>query len=133
MTYRCAGTTRRRRGVSPLGSSRQYLPGQRTVRLGSTGPGRPRRDRLPGHRRFGELDGAGDDGVVDLLPESLDDPREYLPRVHSASVVHGGEDSLELQVGVEPVPHLLDGVDQHREPAEAEELTLQRDDDTMRR
>jgi hypothetical protein len=42
------------------------------------------------------------------------------------------EDALELEVEVEPLAHLVDGVQQQRDAAQAEELALQRDEHAVR-
>ncbi|GAA3434006.1 hypothetical protein GCM10018954_036100 [Kutzneria kofuensis] len=62
-----------------------------------------------------------------VSPKRLDDARHDLPRVQRARVVHGGEDARDLKLGVQPFLDLLDGVDQQRDAAQAEELALQWD------
>ena len=83
-------------------------------------------DRLPRDGRLGELDRPPDDGVEDLVAEGLDDPVEDLAAVQRARVVHRAEDAEHLEVGVEPVLHLADGVGEQRDPPQREELALQR-------
>src|SRR3712207_7745437 len=47
--------------------------------------------------------------------------------------VHRGQDPGDLQLRVEPLLDLVDGVDQQRDAAQREELALQRDHHAVRR
>ena len=89
-------------------------------------------DRRTGHGRLGELHRLGDHRLVDLVAERLDHPLQHLAAVGGAAVVHGGQDALELEVEVEPLAHLVDGVQQQGHAAQAEELALQRDEHAVR-
>src|SRR5205814_4499049 len=59
-------------------------------------------------------------------------PLEYLPAVRRPRVVHCRQDAFQLQVEVEPLAYLVDGVQQQRHAAQAEELALQRDEYPVR-
>ena len=83
--------------------------------------------------RIGELHGAVDHGLEHLVAERVDDPLEHLARVQGARVVHGREDAVELDRRVEPVAHLVDGLDEQRHAAQREELALERDQHAVAR
>ena len=59
-----------------------------------------------------------DDGLEHLLAERLDDALEHLARVQRARVVHGRQDAVEGDRGVQPVAHLVDRLDEQRDAAE---------------
>jgi hypothetical protein len=88
-------------------------------------------DALARHRRLGEPDGLGDDGPEDATPEGIFDPAEHFAPVDRPGIVHGGEDADDLEVGVEALPDLLDGVHQQGHPAQGEVLALERDEDAV--
>ena len=51
-----------------------------------------------------------DDGLEDLVAESTLNRLKHLPAVQRAGVVHGGEDTEDPQVRVQPRGDLVDGV-----------------------
>ena len=61
-------------------------------------------------------------------PNASTNPVLHLAGVQGARVEHRGEDAQDVQVRVEPVAHLVDGVHQQRHAAQAEELAGQRDE-----
>src|SRR6266487_3643164 len=78
----------------------------------------------------GESDGATADastasgdssGEAGDVAESLDHALEHLPAVRGAAVVHGGEDAFEVEVEVEPLADLVDGVQQQGHAAQRSE------------
>src|SRR5690625_2649557 len=85
-------------------------------------------DGFGGHRGVGELHGPGDDGGEDLVPERLPHPLQHLPGVQGARVEHRREDAVGGEPRVEPVPDLLDRLDEERHPAQRAEFGLQGDD-----
>ena len=107
------------------------LAGQHAVGLRPVRVRRPGGDRLARHRGLREPDGAVDHRVEHEVAERLDDAVAHLPRVHRARVEHRGQDADDLEIGVEPVLHLVDGVHQQRDPAQREELAGQRDEDAL--
>src|SRR3954452_19379438 len=119
------GTVRRPPADSLGVTPGEHLPGELAIGGGTDGVGGVRGDRLTGDRGLREADRAPDDRVVDVVVERLDDPREHLTAVHRARVVHRGEDPVELQLRVEPLLDLLDGLGQQRDTTESEELALQ--------
>ena len=52
--------------------------------------------------------------------------------MQGAGVVHGGQDSVELDGRVQPILHLLDRLDQQGNPTQGEELALERDEHPVR-
>src|SRR5699024_10170423 len=85
-------------------------------------------NRLCGHVRVCELDGALDDGFEELVAEGLVQTGDDLAAVQGAGVVHGGEHAIQLQHLVQPVLDLVDGLHQQRHSAQGEEFGGQRDD-----
>ena len=63
-----------------------------------------------------------------FVAEGLDDAVEHLAGVQGARVVHGGQDAVELDRGIQPVADLLDGLHEQGDAAQGEELALQRDE-----
>ena len=102
------------------------------IGLGAAGFRRPRGDRLAGDRGLREPDRAGDHGVEHQVAERSTTraitSREC--RVRGSYIV--ARMPLMLESGVEPVAHLVDGVDEQRDPAQREELALERDDHAVR-
>src|SRR5450830_1862282 len=90
------------------------------------------KDRFGRDRRVRELHRPRDHRVQQPRPEGLLDARHYLSRVQRARVVLGREDAVQNEPRVEPVPHLLDRLDQPRDAAQCEELALERDHHTVR-
>src|SRR6478736_8685926 len=70
-------------------ATEDQLPGQLAVRLRGLVLGGERGDRRRGDGRIGELHGARDDRLEDLVAERVDDALEHLARVQRACVVHG--------------------------------------------
>src|SRR5947207_4288488 len=93
----------------PFGGVRDDLTGELPVVARARRCRIQRGDRRTGDRRLRELHRLGDDRLVHLVAERLDDPLQYLPAVRRARVVHGGQDAFQLQVEVEPLAHLVDG------------------------
>src|SRR5918994_1875343 len=109
-------------------ATEDQLPRELPVRLRRLVVGRELGD---GRRRdggVGELDGAGDHRLEHLLTEGVDDPLEHLTGVQRARVVHGGQDAVELDGGVQPIAHLVDRLDEERDAAQGEVLALEWDD-----
>ena len=92
-----------------------------------------RRDRLAGHRGVGELHGAADDGVEDVVAPGLHQPLHHLAAVQGAAVVHRAEHAVDLQPRVEPLGDLVDRGLEQRDAAQREVLALQRHDHAVRR
>ena len=88
---------------------------------------------MPDDRGVRELHGAADDGLEHVVAERVDDPLQHLARVQRARVVHRREHAVERDRGVEPVAHLVDRLDEHRDAAQREELALERDDHAVAR
>src|SRR5690625_5647326 len=57
------------------------------------------RDRFSGDGGVGELHGAVDHGLEDLLAEGLGHPRHDLLRVQGARIEHGRKDPVDLERG----------------------------------
>src|SRR6218665_609178 len=95
--------------------------------------GRDLGKRSGGNRSIRELDRAGDDGFQNLVTECLPDSLEPLAGVESASVVHGGKNTVERNSGVEPLTLLLDRFDEQAHPAQRKVLSLERDEHTVAR
>ncbi len=91
----------------------------------------PRRDRLTGDAGFGESDGAVDHRVVDDIAEHLDDSRHHLTSVQSPGVEHRDDDTGQLELGIETIVHLFDGVVEECQAAQAEVLAFHRNDDRI--
>src|SRR5918994_6273515 len=109
-------------------ATEDQLPRELPVRLRRLVVGRELGD---GRRRdggVGELHGAGDHRLEHLLAEGVDDALEHLTGVQRARVVHGGQDAVELDGGVQPVAHLVDRLNEERDAAQGEVLALERDD-----
>ena len=107
------------------------LPGEPAIGLG-TGMGRGiARDRLTGHSGVGELDGPPNLRVVELIPEGILKAIEDLSGVQSPVIDHGGQDSIDLQPGIETITDPVHGLHQESNAAQGEELGLQRDDDAV--
>src|SRR5450830_61114 len=87
---------------------------------------------LGSDRRVGELHRASDHRVKQRAAEGLVEPRDDLARMERPRVVHRREDAVDLEARVEPVPDLLDGLDQLRHSAQGEELALERDQHAVR-
>ena len=82
--------------------------------------------RLTMRRRFGHPHIARDDGRIDLLAEHAPHVLDHLVRQASALVVHGEHHAVDLELGVEPHPDLLDRAQELGQALEREELALQR-------
>src|SRR6185312_12544997 len=104
-----------------------------TVGLGCGVLWREGRDRSAGDAGIRELHGATDDRLEYPVAERLHDALEHLARVQGARVVHGREDAVEFEAGVQPVLHLVDGLDQQCDTAQGEELALERDEHAVAR
>ncbi|OEI67226.1 Uncharacterized protein Cus16_3127 [Curtobacterium sp. ER1/6] len=91
------------------------------------------RDRTCRDGGVRELDGPADDRVEHVVVEGLDDALHDLAGVQGPRVVHGREDAVEPQGGVQAVAHLVDRLDEERDAAQGEELALERDEDAVRR
>ncbi|MPN34627.1 hypothetical protein SDC9_182121 [bioreactor metagenome] len=61
-----------------------------------------------------------------IVAEGRHHPLQHLTAVQGARVVHRSENPEHLQIGVEALLHLLDGVGEQRDAAQGEELQLQR-------
>ena len=83
-------------------------------------------------RRFGEADVARDHGLEDLVAEVRLELLADLRLQRDAGVEHDAQDADHLERRVEVRVHLLDRVDQVREPFESEVLALHRHDDAVR-
>src|SRR5699024_359016 len=127
-TYFSATTlTSAGRGLVLLGDALNDLCREVAV-LNRTGRLRgPAADGLAGHGSLREADGAGDNRVEDLVPECLDEPFHNLASVQGTAVEHGHQDAQDLELEVEAVAHLLDGVHQQCEASQREVLGLHRD------
>src|SRR5258705_13527438 len=90
------------------GATNDQLSRELAVLVGGVVIGGEGRDRHVGDRRIRELHGAVDHGLEHLGAERLDDPLEHLTGVEGTCVVHGREDAVQLDRGVEPVAHLVD-------------------------
>ncbi len=82
--------------------------------------------RLAERRRLRHPHIAGDDGGVDLVAEVRAHILRHLLRQAVAPVVHGQDDALQLQFGIEAAAHQLHRAHQLAEALQGEELALQR-------
>src|SRR3954454_8328633 len=121
------GTVRRPPADSLGVTPGEHLPGELAIGGGTNGGGGVRGDRLTGDRGLREAHRASDPRVVDVVVERLDHTGQDLTAVDRARVVHRGEDPVELQVRVESLLDLLDGLRQQCDTTQGEELALQRD------
>ena len=69
-----------------------------------------------------------DHGVEHQVAEPLHDAGHDLARVDGARVVTSQQDAADLQLRVEPVAHLVNGIGEQRQAAQREELALGGDD-----
>src|SRR5215207_1476345 len=107
-------------------ATEDQLPRELPIRLGRLVVGGELGDGRRCDGGIGELDGARDDRLEHLLAEGVDDPLEHLTRVQRARVVHGGQDAVELDRGIQPVADLVDGLDEECDAAQGEVLALER-------
>src|SRR5690554_1407548 len=90
-------------------------------------------DRGGGDGGIRELHGAPDHGLEHLVAEGLDDPLQHLAGVQGTGVVHGSEDAVELEHGVEPVGDFLDGLHQQGDTTQGEVFALEWNEHAVRR
>src|SRR5690606_12997846 len=94
--------------------ARQKLPGQAQVALGARRGDVVKEDRLAEARRLRKPHVAGNDALEDLLAEVAADLALHLRRERGPPVVHGEENALDLEAGIEALPDELDGGEQGR-------------------
>ena len=79
-------------------------------------------------RRLAEPDVAWDDGLEDLAREVAMNFLSDLNRHARPPIEHGEHNTADLEIGVQPLPNELDGLEQMREPLQGVELALERND-----
>ena len=77
-------------------------------------------------------DGLVDDGLEQLVAERIGHAAEHLPPVDRPGVEHGGQNACDLEIGVDPLLDLGQGVHQQGHPPEREVLALQGDQHRLR-
>ena len=73
-----------------------------------------------------------DEGIEDQLAEMHPDFFDHLVRQPEAGVVHGQQNALDAQAGIESALHDFDGVEQLAQSLEGEVFALNRDDHAVR-
>ena len=87
--------------------------------------------RLAMRRRFGKAHVARNDCLVDRVAHVGAHVRDHLAGQAIAGIVHGQNDAVDRQAGVERAAHLFDGGQELRQAFEEPVLGLQRDDDRV--
>ena len=84
-------------------------------------------------RRFGQADISRYDGFEHELPEDFPHVVRHLIGQAIPAIEHGQRDPDDSQVGVEPLLHPLDRLQELAEPLQREELALERNQERIRR
>src|SRR2546425_2155593 len=111
---------------SPRLCMREDLLCQFEVRDGSAGAEVMEHHRLAVARGFAEADVPGDHRVEDLPREVALDLVPDLEREARPPLEHGQDDAQDPELGIQPLTHELDRLEQMRQPLEGVELALQR-------
>src|SRR5262249_52912841 len=102
-----------------------HLRGELNVSLAAGAAIIVKQHRLAMRRRLGHTHIARDDRGVDLLAEDAAHIVHDLVREAGALIVHGEHDAVDLELGVEADPDLLNRVQELRQSLERKELALQ--------
>ena len=73
------------------------------------------------------------DGIKDLATKMLQQLGRHFGRQSASSIVHGSQQPLDVEIGVDHIPHVLHGPHQVREPLQGIVFTLHGDQNAIRR
>ena len=102
------------------------------VGLGATGARVIGEDRFAKTSSFGKPNAAGDNGLEDLAAEEIAEVGFDLTSEIGAVIVHGKEDTFDLEIGIEGLPGAVYGVHELGDSFEGKEFALNGNENGMR-